>query len=64
MQGRLENLLAPTILFYFRIQLSAPPTSTAVSSDFNGFYKEGFILTISLKDGSVGFGEVSNHWKL
>lgn len=43
----------------YRIQLSAPPTSTAVSSDCNGFYKEGFILTISLEDGSVGFGEVA-----
>ncbi|PIA57589.1 hypothetical protein AQUCO_00600361v1 [Aquilegia coerulea] len=43
----------------YRIQLSAPPTSTRISGNPTWFYKEGFILAIHLEDGSVGFGEVA-----
>ncbi|XP_059655618.1 protein PHYLLO, chloroplastic isoform X4 [Cornus florida] len=44
---------------FYRIQLCAPPTSTSVNCDSTGFYKEGFIITLILEDGNVGFGEVA-----
>ncbi|KAF8399244.1 hypothetical protein HHK36_015109 [Tetracentron sinense] len=44
---------------FHRIELCAPPTSTPVSNDAARFYREGFILALSLEDGSVGFGEVA-----
>ncbi|XP_043715830.1 protein PHYLLO, chloroplastic isoform X2 [Telopea speciosissima] len=43
----------------YRIELCAPHTSTPSSCNSEGFYREGFILTLSLNDGSVGFGEVA-----
>ncbi|KAF9593768.1 hypothetical protein IFM89_025393 [Coptis chinensis] len=43
----------------YRIQLSAPPTSTRISGNPSRFYKDGFILAIYLEDGCVGFGEVA-----
>ncbi|KAL5725660.1 hypothetical protein ACHQM5_008779 [Ranunculus cassubicifolius] len=43
----------------YRIQLSAPLTSTRGSGGSSLIYKEGFILSIHLEDGSVGFGEVA-----
>ncbi|XP_062111267.1 protein PHYLLO, chloroplastic isoform X2 [Humulus lupulus] len=42
-----------------RIPLCAPPTLSIVDYNSTGFYREGFILSLSLEDGSVGFGEVS-----
>ncbi|OAY31236.2 hypothetical protein MANES_14G092500v8 [Manihot esculenta] len=43
----------------YRIELSAPPTSSSVDHDCNKFHKEGYILSLSLEDGSVGYGEVA-----
>ncbi|GMP83009.1 hypothetical protein CsSME_00037095 [Camellia sinensis var. sinensis] len=43
----------------YRIQLCAPPTSTSVYYDPRSYYREGFIVVLSLEDGSVGFGEVA-----
>ncbi|XP_057963060.1 protein PHYLLO, chloroplastic isoform X2 [Malania oleifera] len=43
----------------YRILLSAPPTSISINNDPTKFYREGFILTLSLEDGGVGFGEVA-----
>ncbi|KAI7998104.1 hypothetical protein LOK49_LG10G00524 [Camellia lanceoleosa] len=43
----------------YRIQLCAPPTSTSVYYDPMSCYREGFIVVLSLEDGSVGFGEVA-----
>ncbi|KAL7171373.1 hypothetical protein ACSBR2_036094 [Camellia fascicularis] len=43
----------------YRIQLCAPPTSTSVYYDPMSYYREGFIVVLSLEDGSVGFGEVA-----
>ncbi|KAI7980537.1 hypothetical protein LOK49_Contig138G00007 [Camellia lanceoleosa] len=43
----------------YRIQLCAPPTSTAVYYDPMSCYREGFIVVLSLEDGSVGFGQVT-----
>ncbi|KAJ4961763.1 hypothetical protein NE237_021673 [Protea cynaroides] len=43
----------------YRIELFAPRTSTPSSHNPARFYREGFILTLSLEDGSVGFGEVA-----
>jgi len=40
-----------------RIALEAPPTSAFVSNS-KELYKEGFILSLELEDGSVGYGEV------
>ncbi|KAJ9163450.1 hypothetical protein P3X46_023117 [Hevea brasiliensis] len=43
----------------YRIQLRAPPTSASVDHDHSKFHKEGYILLLSLEDGSVGYGEVA-----
>ncbi|XP_022149055.1 protein PHYLLO, chloroplastic isoform X2 [Momordica charantia] len=45
----------------FRIPLCAPPTTTSSSIDQVGqkLYREGFILSLFLEDGSLGLGEVS-----
>ncbi|CAK9155708.1 unnamed protein product [Ilex paraguariensis] len=43
----------------YRVQLSAPPTSASVNSNLTTLHREGFIIALSLDDGSVGFGEVS-----
>ncbi|MED6110114.1 hypothetical protein PIB30_040017 [Stylosanthes scabra] len=43
----------------YRIALSAPPTSAFVGDNHEEFYKEGFIISLILEDGSVGFGEVA-----
>ncbi|KAI4357933.1 hypothetical protein L6164_001848 [Bauhinia variegata] len=43
----------------YRIALCAPPTSTSIGHDHNEFYREGFILSLFLEDGSSGFGEVA-----
>ena len=47
------------ILICDRIQLCAPPTMITVDYDRTSFYREGFILSLYLEDGSVGYGEVS-----
>lgn len=41
-----------------RIALEAPPTSTFVTDSCKEFYREGFILSLVLEEGSVGYGEV------
>ena len=46
-----------------RILLYAPPTSTSVQDDLRSCYREGFIVTLSLEDGSMGFGEVRCYLK-
>ncbi|KAB2090362.1 hypothetical protein ES319_A03G118500v1 [Gossypium barbadense] len=38
----------------YRIQLCAPPTSSALYHDRTVFYREGFILSLTLEDGSIG----------
>ncbi|MBA0738559.1 hypothetical protein Gogos_011896 [Gossypium gossypioides] len=43
----------------YRIQLCAPPTSSALYHDSSIFYREGFILSLTLEDGSIGYGEVA-----
>ncbi|KAK9162430.1 hypothetical protein Syun_003332 [Stephania yunnanensis] len=43
----------------YRIQLSAAPTSVSGNKNGSRFYREGFILTLVLEDGSTGFGEVA-----
>ncbi|KDP31426.1 hypothetical protein JCGZ_11802 [Jatropha curcas] len=43
----------------YRIQLCAAPTLTSVASDCNKFHKEGYILSLFLEDGSIGYGEVA-----
>ncbi|KAE9597953.1 putative 2-succinyl-5-enolpyruvyl-6-hydroxy-3-cyclohexene-1-carboxylic-acid synthase [Lupinus albus] len=43
----------------YRIALSAPPTSASDYDNQKELYREGFILSIILADGSVGFGEVA-----
>ncbi|KAM1722316.1 hypothetical protein ACFX11_021052 [Malus domestica] len=43
----------------FSIPLCAPPTMVSVDENEASFYREGFILTLYLEDGSIGFGEVS-----
>ncbi|XP_054809027.1 protein PHYLLO, chloroplastic isoform X2 [Prosopis cineraria] len=43
----------------YRIALCAPPTSTSLGFDHKEFHRDGFILSLFLEDGSVGFGEVA-----
>uniref|UniRef100_A0A0A0KQZ1 Mandelate racemase/muconate lactonizing enzyme C-terminal domain-containing protein n=1 Tax=Cucumis sativus TaxID=3659 RepID=A0A0A0KQZ1_CUCSA len=45
----------------FRIPLCAPPTTSSSSFDQvrREFFREGFILSLFLEDGSLGLGEVS-----
>ncbi|KAL5828551.1 hypothetical protein ACOSQ3_018019 [Xanthoceras sorbifolium] len=43
----------------YRIQLCAPPTSSFVRDGQSKFHREGFILSLYLEDGSVGYGEVA-----
>ncbi|GLU04852.1 hypothetical protein SLE2022_219810 [Rubroshorea leprosula] len=43
----------------YRLQLRAPPTSSSVDHGHSRFYREGFILSLTLEDGSVGYGEVA-----
>ncbi|XP_061353236.1 protein PHYLLO, chloroplastic isoform X2 [Gastrolobium bilobum] len=43
----------------YRIALSGPPTSASVGESCMNFYREGFILSLILADGSVGFGEIA-----
>ncbi|EXB44935.1 Protein PHYLLO [Morus notabilis] len=45
--------------FTFRLPLRAPPTMSTVDHNKTIFYREGFILSLSLEDGRVGYGEVS-----
>ncbi|KAK1268062.1 hypothetical protein QJS04_geneDACA006670 [Acorus gramineus] len=43
----------------YRIQLSAPCTSSFLKEDRKKLHREGFVLSLFLDDGSVGFGEVT-----
>ncbi|XP_047960192.1 protein PHYLLO, chloroplastic isoform X1 [Salvia hispanica] len=43
----------------YRVQLNAPPTSSSGNSNNFPSYREGFVIILSLDDGSVGFGEVA-----
>ncbi|KAH6797875.1 2-oxoglutarate decarboxylase/hydro-lyase/magnesium ion-binding protein [Perilla frutescens var. hirtella] len=43
----------------YRVQLNAPPTSASGNSSNTLPYREGFVISLSLDDGSVGFGEVA-----
>ncbi|XP_071926454.1 protein PHYLLO, chloroplastic isoform X3 [Coffea arabica] len=43
----------------YRVNLCAPPTSTSGSNESTTFYREGFVLSLSLEDGSTGYGEVA-----
>ena len=41
-----------------RVHLTAPPTTVSFRSDSSSFLRHGFILAITLDDGSAGFGVV------
>ncbi|KAK6114749.1 hypothetical protein DH2020_007018 [Rehmannia glutinosa] len=43
----------------YRVQLNAPPTSASMNSNNSTAYREGFVISLSLEDGSIGFGEVA-----
>ncbi|VFQ78024.1 unnamed protein product [Cuscuta campestris] len=43
----------------YRVQLSSPPTSASANYKSSAFFREGFIISLSLADGSIGFGEVA-----
>lgn len=50
--------------FYNRVQLSSPPTSASMINDGHRLYKEGFVLTLTLVDGTRGYGEVSQFFEI
>ena len=43
-----------------RINLTVPPTSASGCSRETDFLRQGFILELTLDDGSIGLGEVSS----
>ncbi|GFP95293.1 protein phyllo chloroplastic [Phtheirospermum japonicum] len=44
----------------YRVQLNAPPTSVSFTKfKTSASYREGFVISLSLEDGSIGFGEVA-----
>ncbi|XP_031097286.1 protein PHYLLO, chloroplastic isoform X2 [Ipomoea triloba] len=43
----------------YRVQLCSPPTSASASNKSSAFFREGFIISLSLADGGTGFGEVA-----
>ncbi|KAL3654341.1 hypothetical protein CASFOL_004022 [Castilleja foliolosa] len=44
----------------YRVQLNAPPTSaSSTNSKTSTSYREGFVITLSLEDGNIGFGEIA-----
>ncbi|XP_022776661.1 protein PHYLLO, chloroplastic isoform X3 [Durio zibethinus] len=43
----------------YRISLCAPPTSSMFDHGCTRFYREGFILSLTLEDGHIGYGEVA-----
>ncbi|GAB2248413.1 hypothetical protein Droror1_Dr00008295 [Drosera rotundifolia] len=43
----------------YSAQLNAPPTSVSLNSSTISFCRQGFVLGISLEDGTVGYGEVA-----
>ena len=43
---------------YDRTQLCAPLTTRVVNNN-STYYREGFVLTLYLEDGSTGIGEVN-----
>ncbi|KAI3744252.1 hypothetical protein L1987_57329 [Smallanthus sonchifolius] len=45
--------------FQYRIQLCAPLTTTPAGNHHSKHYREGFVLTLHLEDGSTGIGEVA-----
>lgn len=56
-------MLGKKDLIYFysvldSIPLCAPLTMVSVDDNERSFCREGFILTLYLEDGSIGFGEV------
>lgn len=61
----LHMLTRKDLIYFFifsawdSIPLCAPPTMISVYDNETRFYREGFILTLYLEDGSIGFGEVS-----
>lgn len=51
--------ICETKYYLYRIQLRAPPTSGSASSDCLTSFREGFIIALTLEDGSIGYGEVA-----
>nr|XP_043623438.1 protein PHYLLO, chloroplastic [Erigeron canadensis] len=45
--------------FQYRIQLCAPLTTNPIGNDHSTHYREGYVLTLYLEDGSTGIGEVA-----
>ncbi|XP_073287012.1 protein PHYLLO, chloroplastic isoform X2 [Primulina huaijiensis] len=43
----------------YRVQLNAPPTSASRGSDTATSYRDGFVVSLTLEDGSTGYGEVA-----
>ncbi|XWS69567.1 hypothetical protein CRYUN_Cryun04dG0190100 [Craigia yunnanensis] len=58
-QGRFHCKICSVSYSLYRIPLCAPPTSSVFDHDNMRFYREGFILSLTLEDGSIGYGEVA-----
>ncbi|CAO2820404.1 unnamed protein product [Amaranthus hypochondriacus] len=43
----------------YGVNLAAPPTSVPLHSSSSNFVRQGFILALTLDDGSTGFGEIA-----
>ncbi|KAL3510951.1 hypothetical protein ACH5RR_030352 [Cinchona calisaya] len=58
-QGLMIGRITKLDYSLYRVKLCAPPTSTTVGNKSTTFYREGFVLSLSLEDGSTGYGEVA-----
>ncbi|KAL8035297.1 hypothetical protein ABFS82_12G085600 [Erythranthe guttata] len=43
----------------YRVKLNAPTTAASRNSNTTTSYREGFVISLFLEDGSIGFGEVA-----
>ncbi|OMO72203.1 Menaquinone biosynthesis protein MenD [Corchorus olitorius] len=58
-QGCFQGKILSLSYSLYRIPLCAPPTSSSFNHDHTRLYREGFILSLTLEDGSIGYGEVA-----
>ncbi|KAK4479847.1 hypothetical protein RD792_015390 [Penstemon davidsonii] len=58
-QGHINYKITKMEYSMYRVQLNAPPTSASRSSNDTISYREGFVISLSLEDGSIGFGEIA-----
>ncbi|KAL3512857.1 hypothetical protein ACH5RR_025574, partial [Cinchona calisaya] len=59
LRGNSSMRIAKMEYSLYRIPLCAPPTSSFRFNESSIFYREGFVIRLSLEGGGTGFGEVA-----